>query len=277
MKFLNQGDLVFSDLECLMFEGGLKRAGHQRKRRKVLSTSHQISGSAAVAGPTAQLESGGTRAHSAREPNSGKFELTAVVQNIPKSATREDVHRYFTDRCGQVVDVKFVPGKSNIACVQFAQASAMEKAVSGLANPTINGVEVRVRPSQEIRDEMAQKPQKRSDFSARPGQGFHTVTSAPIAGASTVNSRKIRASKLPRRITQAQVRNIFDRYGDIESLDLKPEHSTAGKLSYQYCDIVYRTAKSAMEAAATTDGYMLAGEHLQVHQATDAPPPPPVK
>ena len=50
-----------------------------------------------------------------------KFELTAVVSNIPTSASSDDVYNFFSEKCGQgsVKDVKFVPSNHHIACVEF--------------------------------------------------------------------------------------------------------------------------------------------------------------
>lgn len=290
MKFLNNGDLSFMDLEAIMFEGGLKRTGRgDRKRRRILTKGQQLIVSPVNhpaplgVGPLNKPEPPPVRGGFSAEPTAtaSRFELTAVVTQIPKSASREDVANFFRERCGNVIDVKFVPGNSSIACVQFSDPHAMEKAVNGLSHPAIRGQVVLVRPSLEVRQQLQHNKTAPRYPAVRGGE--EEVSSAagsvnkppPVGGsggpapslmASPLSySRKIRVSNLPKNASVPEIRQMYQRYGDVESTDM---HYNQEK---PVCDIVFRTLKAANEAAHATDGYLLGGDFLHVIQATDAP------
>eukprot|EP00392_Amoebophrya_sp_AT5.2_P015255 g15456.t1 len=188
MKFFPHlnGDVSFLDLEKLMFEGGVRKPGYGQKRRKLKIAPGPQNRDAGATGPQGPPHRGDNYRERDRDTyraddryrgrdrgydygrgdygggggRSGKFELTAVVSMIPRQATPDDLYRYFSEKCGRVVDVKFVPGNATIACVQFAEQRAMDKAVSGLANPEVCGAPVKIRASLEIREEMNYKPRK---------------------------------------------------------------------------------------------------------------------
>ncbi|CAD7925696.1 unnamed protein product [Amoebophrya sp. A120] len=295
MKFLNGGDISFLDLEKIMFEGGTKKVGHNQKRRKVQqhtssSSSHMVHGpytsARATAPPLApNLQQGGATGSygpSSAGPSSSsaaqaaataaqqaqvhaRFEVTVVVHGVPRVATYDDVKNYFEQKCGKVIDVKFVPGNNSLVCVQFEEMRAMNKAVSGLANPEILGVPVRVRPSLEVREELQNKPRR------QVMQEFPTTKQ----NEHPRHSRKIRITNVHVRATTSDMYKLFQPFGDIESTTLRGDGA---------CDLSYRNVNSATDATIAMNGFQYLGEALQIVQASETPllraanpPPPPLR
>ncbi|CAD7936019.1 unnamed protein product [Amoebophrya sp. A25] len=269
MKFLNGGDLSFFDLEKLMFEGGLKKSGAGQKRRRVDPKILQPPPAAAPPssssrggfpygpGPAPlpggpphhghqqnqhrQLFSTGDRSATGGSSRS-KFELTAVVSNVPKHAQMEDLFQFFNDKCGRVVDIKFVPGNLTIACVQFAEQKAMDKAVSGLGNPVIAGSEVKIRPSLEIKEEMAHRPKRQVFGEQGGGEKSRMCRVTGFANLQQVNKEDIH--------------RMFVKYGDIEQIITRLDGM----------EVVYRTGANASQAVQAMNGFIFRGDELKVSQ-----------
>ncbi|CAD7933341.1 unnamed protein product [Amoebophrya sp. A120] len=99
-----------------------------------------------------------------RKKTEENMELTAVVSNVHRHATRDEVRNYFTEKCGKVADIRFVPGRGmfSIACIQFEDRQGIEKAIHGLADPMIKGYRVTIKSSVQIRQDL-QKGKTRAE------------------------------------------------------------------------------------------------------------------
>lgn len=185
---------------------------------------------------------------------------------------------FLQERCGRVVDVKFVPGNQTIACVEFAEAASLHKAVHGLGDPQINKQSVTVRPSLEIRQEMDQNKRGArgvmgpegppgSSGGAPAGAAAGAVAAAAAragAGPPPEAGRKIRIMNLGKESTvgERDVRKLFLLYGEIESVVMNPKTT----------DLLYKSAQSASDACEAMDGFLFGGQLLQVAQGSEAPP-----
>lgn len=309
MRFLDNGDLNFIDLEKLMFEGGIKRVG---QGRKVKANRRKDAAAAANRGPLFREKEPRQQFHRRNEHDAPVlfFELTAVVSNIPASAKQEDVSNYFNDRCGKVVDVKFVPNNNTIACVEFAEASSMNKALHGLANPEILGVPVFIRSSLDIKKQIHTKSRKDTITTLRGDAGSHmnlsdkgpmntsgdlsninpnlvnpnlgsmsnpNLKAGPslnILGSSggTVNPADTMAKKI-RVNGLAKMATEQDVRRIFASYgEIESIDIRSGQTKCNTCDIVFKNPQTATDATIAMDGYSFCGEMLSVSQATQAPP-----
>lgn len=175
--------------------------------------------------------------------------------------------------------------------VELSQATLVPKAL-GLTGHLFFGVPIRIEPTEAARLATF----RRSDMFINPGAQTDSIKDAPslpapVPGASlplTVPPRpqdvsgnggpvamggtsyntlaRLYAGSLAYEATAPEVKIVFDRYGEVEYVDLHRETDT-GK-SKGFCFVQYKDPESANLALANLNGYELRGRAMKVRRAT---------
>jgi RNA-binding protein 39 len=227
---------------------------------------------------------------------------TVFAYNVSTKADERDLFEFFT-KAGTVLDVRIIydrntPRSKGMAYIEMKDRADVGAALA-LTGTTLRGQMVMVKASEAEKNIAweAEKAQKAAGLPPGPmGQmqmqmqmggpmpgmpnmmqqmqmGMGGMPLPPPTGLDALlggaGPAKLRVSGLHPHLTEGDVRAVFEPFGALASCAM--DASAAGE-----ADVVYASARDAVQAAAQLNGMDLAGSALKVVLAAGAPPPPPL-
>ena len=218
---------------------------------------------------------------------------TVFAYNVNTKADERDLFEFFS-AAGKVLDVRIIydrntPRSKGMAYIELARREDVPAALA-LTGSTLRGQVVMVKASEAEKNIAweAEKAQKAAGLPPLPMQlhmGMIPGTGLPgaVPGVESLlggaGPAKLRVSGLHAALSASDVRAVFEPFGALASCDLAP--GAPGE-----ADVVFATARDAVQAAAQLNGLDLAGSAIKVVLASGGapqampggalPPPPPL-
>jgi len=83
-----------------------------------------------------------------------------------------------------------------------------------------------------------------------------------------ISMKKLYVGNLPYTATESEVRDLFEKHGDVSSVALATERETGRSLGFGFVEI---EDGGMVEAMHVLDGYHMGGRTLEVNEAPDRP------
>ncbi|EIW86756.1 splicing factor CC1-like protein [Coniophora puteana RWD-64-598 SS2] len=189
------------------------------------------------------------------EPKEDDSEARSVfVSQLAARLTARDLGYFFEDKLGEgtVLDSRIVTDRisrrsKGIGYVEFRSIDLVEKAL-GLSGTVVMGLPIMVQLTESERNRL------------HPGDGNLNL---PPGVHAPHGAMQLYVGSLHFNLTEADIKQVFEPFGDLEFVDLHRDSTTGRSKGYAF--VQYKRPEDAKMALEQMDGFELAGRTLRVN------------
>ncbi|KAF8168137.1 hypothetical protein B0H34DRAFT_792777 [Crassisporium funariophilum] len=189
------------------------------------------------------------------EPKEDDSEARSVfVSQLAARLTARDLGYFFEDKLGEgtVMDSRIVTDRlsrrsKGIGYVEFRTIDLVEKALA-LSGTVVMGLPIMVQLTESERNKL------------HPGDGNLNL---PPGVTSSHGSMQLYVGSLHFNLTESDIKQVFEPFGDLEFVDLHRDPMTGRSKGYAF--VQYKRSEDARMALEQMEGFELAGRTLRVN------------
>ncbi|KAK7064256.1 hypothetical protein R3P38DRAFT_2823346 [Favolaschia claudopus] len=190
------------------------------------------------------------------EPKEDDSEARSVfVSQLAARLTARDLGYFFEEKLGEgsVMDSRIVTDRMSrrskgIAYVEFRSVDLVDKAID-LTGTVVMGRPIHIQHTESERNKL------------HPGDG--NLNLPPGVTAPHGGSMQLYVGSLHFNLTESDIRQVFEPFGDLEFVDLHKDPTTGRSKGYAF--VQYKRGEDAKMALEQMEGFELAGRTLRVN------------
>ncbi|KAL4480159.1 hypothetical protein ABPG74_020675 [Tetrahymena malaccensis] len=201
--------------------------------------------------------------------DAAREDLTVMIYQLPSKADEKDIWRYLTKHCGasKVRDIKLIRDQKTkkskgVSYAEFYIKEDVDKALAADTKPFfLKGEEV---PMSEVRIQHSQAEKNRAALAAREIKRQRAEALKEQLAKLQEGPVKVFVGGLNGKLadmTEQDLKDIFQKYGDIESVEL-PVNVQGKCLGFGY--LTFKKKSDAHEAIKMMNGFKLEDQKISV-------------
>lgn len=184
-------------------------------------------------------------------PNDDSEARSVFVSQLAARMTARDLGFFFEEHLGEgaVIDPRIVTDRlsrrsKGIAYVELSSVEMVQKAID-LSGTVVMGLPIKVQLTESERNKQP------------------STSTAATSNSTSSGSMQLYVGSLHFNLTEAEIRQVFEPFGELDYVDLHKDPATGRSKGYAF--VQFKRAEDAKMALEQMEGFELAGRQLRVN------------